>query len=118
MKGRNRSGLSLTNPCETQYPRISICGTATTDFASLKVKFNCDAASRNLFRLVVVSFTGSIDGYIIEVSISPLLASLRNDDIGYSLESGYAVGNTKRKTSILVKFPVSLKRGVHAVFWI
>jgi len=34
------------------------------------------------------------------------------------LKGGYAVGNTKRKTSVLVKFSVSLKRGVRAVFFL
>ena len=76
INGRKRSGLGLTKPCGTRYSRISICGTAKTDFASLKVKLNCDAASRNLLRFVVVSFTGSTDGYIIEVNFRPVLKVL------------------------------------------
>jgi len=47
------------------HPRISICGTSATDFASLKVEFIINALSRN--RLIVVSFTTFTGGYIIEV---------------------------------------------------
>jgi len=105
-----------TEQCETRYARISICGTATTDFASFKVKFNCDVTSRKFEILIVVSFP-SPHSYFTEVSVNTSQKCLRNDAVD-SMKNGYAVGYTQPKTSVLVKFSVSFKCGVHTVFHI